>query len=62
MDDKKKVGYKELINGMDRNERDSLHEVYCNSTVSITQLAQEYQTSVAVMRRIIMEVFGTGSK
>ena len=53
-----KVGYKKLKSELGRDEIDSLHRVYCESTVTITKLAEEYRTSVAVMRRLIMELFG----
>ena len=53
-----KAGYIELIKGMSDEDKDALHHVYCNSTVTITQLAREYGCSIAVMRRIIMEMLG----
>ena len=43
-------GYKALIDGMSSEDKDALHEVYCNSTVTITQLAVEHGCSIAVMR------------
>jgi len=53
-----KAGYNELIKGMSDEDKDALHHVYCNSTVTITQLAREHSCSIAVMRRIIMEMLG----
>lgn len=53
-----KAGYGEIVKGMSSEDKDALHHVYCNSTVTITQLAREYRCSIAVMRRIIMEMLG----
>lgn len=54
----KKIGYKELINHLDDDDKESLQKVFCEDSVSISTLAQEYETSSAVMRRVIMEIFG----
>lgn len=55
---KKNIGYKELVSYLDDDDRESLQKVFCEDNVSITTLAQEYETSPAVMRRVIMEIFG----
>tara|TARA_Y100000310_G_scaffold271436_1_gene285930 strand:+ start:1823 stop:2311 length:489 start_codon:yes stop_codon:yes gene_type:complete len=54
----KRKSYRQLAESLSRQEKDDLHEVYCDSTVTITQLAKEYGVTIAVMRRTIMELLG----
>lgn len=54
----KKVGYKELIKFLDDDDKECIQKVFCEDALPIPQIAEDYQTSPAVMRRIIMELFG----
>lgn len=57
---KKKIGYKALKKWIesDNEEQETIQKVYCEDFVSFEKLAEYYETSPMVMRRIVMEMLG----
>jgi len=56
----KQVGYKELKRFIDNDEdeKESLQKSFCETKTTFAELASEYNSSPAVMRRIILETLG----
>jgi hypothetical protein len=57
---KKKIGYKALKKWIDtdKEEQETIQKVYCEDFVSFEKLADYYETTPMVMRRIVMEMLG----